>query len=139
VAAAARGGVPLLIGRAGAAPDLQAGAVCGVVVPHVQALVCARVDDVVVRGDHPLLVGAAGAVPQLDRRAVGGAAVDDVETLAERPQGAVTRVGPELRSGAVAVVELYGGAVGTVRSGHVDALAGESGDPAVGGVSGQHG
>src|SRR5687768_4330448 len=52
---------PLLVRPARAGPDLQAGAVGGVVAGHVQALVGLRVDDVAGGGDDPFLGGGAVA------------------------------------------------------------------------------
>ena len=105
---------PLLVGGAGAGPDLQPGAVGRAVAGGVEALVGLRVDDVVRRGDGPLLGGGAVAVPQLHLGCRRRCRPRDVQALAERPDRAVGADGPLLGGGAVAVVELDRRAVGAV-------------------------
>src|SRR5690349_3773599 len=100
-----RGG-PLLVGGAGAAPNLQPGAVRRAVSGGVQALVRVDVDEVVRRRRGPLLGTGSVAVPQLRHRAVGGAGSTHVQALAQRPDRAVGADGPLLRTGSVAVPQL---------------------------------
>src|SRR3981189_1022286 len=65
------GCVPLLIGAAGAGPDLQAGAVGGAAPGRVETFVGGVVHDVLGRGDGPFLGARAVAVIELDLGAVG--------------------------------------------------------------------
>src|SRR3954454_590226 len=91
---------PLLVGGAGAGPDLQPGAVGRAVARRVEALVRRGVDDVVGGVDRPLLGVGAVAVVELDRGAVGGAGRGDVQALAQRLDAAVGADRPGLRGRA---------------------------------------
>src|SRR6476469_10524160 len=75
--------VPLLAGRTGAGPDLQARAVRRAAAGRVEALVGPDVRDVLGRLDPPLLRVGSVAVVELDLRAVGRASRGDVQALAQ--------------------------------------------------------
>src|SRR3954471_5782669 len=122
------GHTPLLVGGAGARPDLQPGSVRTGIAGRVEALVRRRPDDVPGRRRRPSLVRRPAAVPQLQLRTVRCGLSRDVEALAQRADRAVGADRPLLRTRAVAVVELDGRAVGAAGVRDVQALAAESGD-----------
>src|SRR5581483_4013574 len=115
---------PLLVGVAGAVPDLQLRPRRGRPAGVVQALVRLRVvQRAVGLGDEDLRAGVV-AVVQVHLGAVGGAAADDVHALAQDMQGAARRDhGPLLRRGAVAGVDLDRVGVGRAGRPVVDAQA----------------
>src|SRR3954447_4848225 len=119
---------PLLVGGAGAGPDLQPGAVGRAGAGRVEALARRRVDQRVPGRGLPLLRAGAVAVIQLHLGAVGRTGRGQVHALAESLDRAVRAHRPLLGGRAVAVVQLDRAAVGAPRRVHVDALAAVPGD-----------